>query len=713
LSFRATAAAVSGVFRDRGARMFHRDLLVEIGIEENPHSFIRDALSLFRTLFTGGLEENKISFGAIQEFSTPRRMALYYHDVSGTQSDYREEKRGPSVDKAYLPDGKPSKALLGFLKGNGVGLEDIHIRATGNREYVFLRREIKGRDTASILPHILDSTLRSVSFPKTMRWEESGFLFARPIRWILFLFGADTIDFQIAHVKSANRTYGHRSYTDTYLTIEEPSAYERTLFEHNVVADRNKRKKRLMQQVDELTEKRGLIVPDIAAGLFDVNTDLTEYPNAVLCEFDSGYLSLPQEVLTSEMVEHQHYFPLTDHATGKITHFFIAVSNIEDHRKTIHGYQKVLRARLDDGRFFFMEDKKVSFSDYTRQLRTVTFHEKLGSMHDKIGRIKSICTVLAGMLSVTEETKKEILTTAELCKNDLVSLMVNEFPNLQGIMGYYYAKESGFPETVAGGIREHYLPRFAADSLPEGIHGAVVGIADRLDTILGIFSIGLRPKGSKDPFALRRNVFAIVRIILSLRLNFSMRRLIDETAGLYSSKRLSSEEVEVFFQDRIRSIFTDMNFSYDEIDASLANALDDVYEAYRRVDALHEFRRNPDFEALLVSFKRMWNIVKDETVFSFSEKLLSEDEERELFRYFTEIRESVQQNVKVKNYREVYSILSSLKPYVDKFFDHVLVMDKDTAVRKNRIGLLRTIIGVFSGIIDISKIVSTGESKTG
>ncbi len=693
--------------------MSHRDLLVEIGIEENPHSFIQDAMSAFRALFTGGLEENKISFGSIQEFSTPRRMALYYRDVAVTQSDYIEEKRGPSVDKAYLPDGKPSKALLGFLKGSGVGLEDIQIRTTNNREYVFLSRKIKGRNSASILPGVLDSTLRSISFPKTMRWEESGFLFSRPIRWILFLFGTETIEFQIAHVKSANRTYGHRSYTDTDLTIKEPSAYERTLRDRNVIADRNKRKLRLMQQIGELTEKKGLSVPDIAAGLFDVNTDLTEYPNAVLCEFDSEYLCLPQEVLTSEMIEHQHYFPLTERATGKITHFFIAISNIENHSKTVNGYQRVLRARLDDGRFFFMEDKKNPFSEYTQRLNPVTFHEKLGSMYQKVGRIKSICSILAGMLSVSEETKKEILITAELCKNDLVSLMVNEFPNLQGIMGYYYAKESGFPETVSVGIREHYFPRFAADSLPKGIHGAVVGIADRLDTILGIFSIGLKPKGSKDPFALRRNVFAIVRIILSLRLNFSMKRLIDESMSLYSSKHLNTEEVESFFQDRIRSIFTEMNFSYDEIDASLSNVLDDVCEAYRRVDALHEFRKNPDFEDLLVSFKRMWNIIKDETVFSFSEELLSEDEERELFRYFAEIRESVKQNVKVKNYREVYSILSSFKPYVDKFFDHVLVMDEDPALRKNRIGLLRTIIEVFSEIIDISKIVSSRQSKTG
>ncbi len=693
--------------------MSHRDLLVEIGIEENPHSFIRNAMSEFRTLFTNGLAGKKISFGKILEFSTPRRMALLYKEVAATQSDYVEEKRGPSVDKAYLPDGKPSKALLGFLKGNGVGLEDTQARATGNREYVFLYRKIKGQDTASLLPGILDITLRSLSFPKTMRWEQSGFLFARPIRWILFLFGSDTIEFQIADVKSANRTYGHRSYSNSHLVIREPSEYENALREKRVIADRNERKKGLVQQIGKLTEEKGLIVPEIARELFDVNIDLTEFPKAVLCEFDREFLSLPQEVLTSEMIEHQHYFPLTERSSGKLSHKFIAVSNIENQRKTVDGFQKVLRARLDDGRFFFTEDEKIPFSEYTQKLRAVTFHEKLGSMYEKIERIKNICDALAGMLSVSEETKKEIMTTADLCKNDLVSLMVNEFPNLQGIMGSYYAKESGFSEAVSEGIREHYLPRFAADHLPEKIHGAVVGIADRLDTILGIFSIGLKPKGSKDPFALRRNVFAIVRIIISLRLNFSMKRLIDECASLYASKVLHTEEVEGFFQDRIRSIFTEMNFSYDEIDASLTNVLDDVYEAYRRVDALHEFRENPDFEDLLVSFKRMWNIIKDEKVFSFSEEVLVEDEERELYRYFMEIRESVEQNVKVKNYREVYRILSSLKPYVDRFFDHVLVMDEDPALRKNRIGLLQSIIRIFSEIIDISKIVSKGESKTG
>jgi len=693
--------------------MSHRDLLVEIGIEENPHSFILKAVSEFRALFTEGLSEKKISFGNVREFSTPRRLALLYEEVAATQSDYVEEKRGPSVDKAYLPDGNPSKALLGFLRGNGVRLEDTQIRATGDREYVFLHRKIKGQDTASLLPGILDTALRSISFPKTMRWEPSGFLFARPIRWILFLFGSDTIEFQIADVKSANRTYGHRSYSDSHLVIKEPSEYLHALREKRVIADRDERKKVLMKQIGELTEKKGLVVPEIARGLFDVNVDLTEFPNAVLCEFEREFLSLPQEVLTSEMIEHQHYLPLTGRSSKTLSHTFIAVSNIENQRKTVNGFQKVLRARLDDGRFFFTEDEKISFSEYTEKLRAVTFHEKLGSMYEKIERVKSICAVLAGMLSVSEETKEEILTTADLCKNDLVSLMVNEFPNLQGIMGSYYASASGFPEAVSEGIREHYLPRFAADHLPAKIHGAVVGIADRLDTILGIFSIGLKPKGSKDPFALRRNVFAIVRIIISLRLNFSMKLLIDECASLYASNVLHTEEVEGFFQDRIRSIFTEMQFSYDEIDASLANVLDDVYEAYRRVDALHEFRENPDFEDLLVSFKRMWNIIKDEKVFSFSEEVLAEDEERELFRYFMEIRESVEQNVKVKNYREVYRILSSLKPYVDRFFDHVLVMDENPALRKNRIGLLQAIIRIFSEIIDISKIVSRGERKTG
>jgi tetrameric-type glycyl-tRNA synthetase beta subunit len=491
--------------------------------------------------------------------------------------------------------------------------------------------------------------------------------------------------------------------------IETPDKYEQKLLAASVVADRKKRKKSIHRQIDSLVQTKGLAVPEVAEGLYDVCTDLTEYPHAVLCSFEEYFLGLPPEVLISEMIEHQHYFPLISRTDKSLSNQFVVISNIEDNELSRYGYQRVLRARLADGAFFNSEDKKRNFADYLEKLKTVTFHEKLGSVYEKVQRIRTICTVLSDLLLLDAGKKAAILQTAALCKNDLVTLMINEFPNLQGIMGYYYAVASGFSEEVALGIKEHYFPRFAADLLPSGIEGAVVGMADRLDTIMGIFSIGIRPKGSRDPFALRRNVFALVKIIIDRKLNFSMRALLQKITSLYAGITTAPavvDEIEDFIKSRIKSVFSDLGFLYDEIEASLSNVMEDIYEAYRRVLALHDFRSNRDFEDLLTSFKRMANITRDEKSFSFSEDSLVEKDEKELYGFFNGLRDSIRKNIELKKYDEVYRLLSTFKPYVDSFFDNVLVMDEDLELRKNRMGLLKEIINVFSDIIDIAKIVS-------
>jgi len=695
------------------------DLLIEIGLEELPHSFIEDAVRGFRDRFTGLLSGQKVQFGRVREFSTPRRIALHIQEVSERQDDYFEEKRGPSVEASYLPNGFPSKAIEGFLKAHNITVDDIVTKTLDNKEYVFLLREIKGKATFGLLPEVLDQTLKSISFPKNMRWERSGFQFIRPIRWILYLFGNKLVPYSIADISSSNFTYGHRSYHQDPIVISKAGEYEEKLGAYCVIPDRERRKMEVEEQVDSICNQQGLQVPEIARALYDNNTDLTEFPHAVLCEYDSSFLELPIEVLTSEMIEHQYYFPLIKADSGALSPFFIVISNIKKNEKSIPGYQKVLHARLDDGRFFYNEDKKRDFATYGEKLRTVTFHEELGSMHQKVEHISTICDILSDQLGLGSKEKESVLMTARLCKNDLVTLMVGEFPALQGIMGYYYAQESGYPEEVALGIKEHYYPRFAGDILPSHIEGTIVGIADRLDTILGIFSIGAKPSGSKDPFALRRKVFGVVRILIAQELNFSMRGLIEEVSGLYtnsSKKSALMDDVHGFFIERIRSIFSDMGFAYDEINASLEGVMDDIYEAYRRLDALHRYRSRRDFEDLLTSFKRMSNILKDyilqdnilkdEEASSFSEDLLTEHEEKELYRYFMSVKARIVENIRTKDYDNVYSILSTFKPYVDGFFDNVLVMDEDLKLRANRIGLLNIIINVFFDIIDISKIVS-------
>jgi glycyl-tRNA synthetase beta chain len=687
-----------------------KDLLVEIGVEELPHATCASAIEDFQRAFTDRLVEERIAFARIAPYATPRRLCLLIEDVQEKQKDFKTEKRGPSLEKAYV-DGKPSRAMLGFLKGNNVDESETVVKDTGNGKYVFAMREMQGKATEELLPGILDHVIRSMRFPKTMRWESTQFSFPRPIRWIVLLFGNGVIPYEIAGISADRITYGHRALSQNALSLKTPRDYAPVLTKASVMSDRTERRNLIESQIASLIGQLNLRVADEAVVLYDENTDLTEFPHALLCRFDKNFLGLPPEVLISEMIEHQHYFPLVDAKTGKLTNSFIVVSNIPDNGLSEAGYRRVLRARLNDGKFFFEEDQKTRFDDYLDRMKAVTFHEKLGSMHDKVDRIHTISDLLCRALSVDEKTVEHVKKVVSLCKNDLVTLMVGEFPGLQGIMGYYYASSSGHDQKVALGVREHYLPRYAGDELPTAVHGALVGIADRLDTIMAIFSIGLRPKGSRDPFALRRRVAAIIRIIIGLKLHFSIRDLMEQSLGLYGidDARKISADLEQFFNNRVKSIFSELGFSYDEIEASLANVLDDVYEAYRRVQALHNYRGNTDFEDLLVSFRRMSNIIEQGGSFGFDKSVLREKDEKALYDHFQSMREGILEHIEKRDYAEVYRILSTFKPFVDSFFDNVLVMDEDTVLRQNRLGLLQSIITVFSDIIDFSKIVQPGE----
>ncbi|MGQ9615249.1 MAG: glycine--tRNA ligase subunit beta [Spirochaetota bacterium] len=687
-----------------------KDLLIEIGVEELPHSFCSTAIEDFKRLFIEGLKAERISYGRVEEFVTPRRLSLLIRDVGTRQQDFKEEKRGPSVKRAYLPDGKPTKALEGFLKSNCVDESALVVRDS----YLYIVQEVRGKNTEQILPSILRRCLGAMRFEKVMKWEDSGFVFARPIRWILFIFGGDIIPFEVAGINSGRFSWGHRSIANMRIEVREPDEYERKLYEASVIANRKRRKDELKRQVDELATTQGLEVPEVGKHLYDRNTDLTEFPRAVMCKFDEHFLELPPEVLISEMVEHQHYFPLVEQGTRCLSSTFIAVSNIPETSKSRDGYERVLRARLNDGQFFYSEDIKQNLFSYLPKLKAVTFHEKLGSMYQKVERLREIAGFLSKLLNLDRKTKQTIVDVVNLCKNDLLTHMVGEFPNLQGIMGYYYALSSGYPEDVATGIREHYYPRFAQDALPSRIEGAVVGIADRLDTIMGIFSIGMKPTGSKDPFGLRRNVLAIIRIIINMQLQFSMHSLIGQCIPLYRvpEPEVLILEVEDFIRSRMKTVFTEMGFLYDEIDASLGIELDDIYDCYMRIAALHEFRKNPDFESLLISFKRMSNIVKDQPYRSFSQSLLKEEDERILYEHFGDVKDIIHKNIEEKNYIEVFKILSTFKPSVDSFFDNVLVMDEDGDLRNNRIALLKNVVSAFSNIIDFTKIVQPGEPVT-
>jgi glycyl-tRNA synthetase beta chain len=696
-----------------------RTLLIEVGVEELPHAGISDAAAQFAGGVLQRLDDAKIVHGTSRSFTTPRRLAVLVVGVAEKQEDYREEKRGPSCEKAYDGEGRPTRALRGFLDGNNVGIEETIERETGNGRYVYLVKEVEGKPTGEILPGILEDTLRSMSFPKTMRWEQSGYAFPRPIRWMVVLFGKDVLPLRVADVDSAGWTRGHRAYAPERIEVESPEEYEETLRRARVIADFEVRRGEIEAQTARITEGEGLTPSSDASGLFDENAHLTEYPHAVLCSFDESFLALPEEVLTSEMIEHQHYIPLVHRASGALSNRFIAVSNIEDNEETRRGYERVLKARLEDGAFFFKEDRKADFGSLTGKLERVLFHEKLGTMLEKVQRVRRIAGTIGRRLSLGKAVLGRIDRVALICKNDLTTLMVGEFPHLQGVIGSYYARAAGYDEAVAAGVREHYLPRYAQDAIPEGIEGCVVGIADRLDTIFGMFSIDLKPKGSKDPFALRRQVLAIIRIVLHHELHLSLADLFAEILPLYGgAKEGMRGGIEEFFVTRIKTIFFDMGFSYDEIDASLSGLLDDVYDTYRKVAALHALRGDADFNDLLVSFRRMSNIVMDRKASGaesrsprarIDESLLKEEQEKTLFGHFEKVRGTILSHIDARNYTEVYRILSTFKPHVDSFFDHVLVMEEDETLRRNRLSLLTVIIDTFSGIIDFSKIVTPGD----
>ena len=682
-----------------------RTVLVEIGVEELPHEIIPDTISQFARAYSDNLSECYISFESMESFSTPRRLGLLVKGVCEVQNVFVEEKRGPGIEKAYTSEGKPTKALIGFLRANEADEKDVIIKEINGKKYVFIEKKRGGEKTINLLPVILKRSLERIIFPKTMKWEKSGFLFSRPIRWVIYMFGYEVVPFDLAGVKSSNFTFGHRIYFDKPERIKEPNLYKRELLSLKVIVDRDERKSRIQDELNRICEKNNFEVPGSASILLDYNTDLTEYPNLVLCRFEEEFLELPEEVLISEMVHHQYYFPLVEKSSGKLSNNFVVVSNIEDNRETSGGYERVLRARLNDGKFFFEEDKKRHFSTYREILKKVTFHEKLGSMDEKVNRIEKISEILCSHLGLDDKEREYSLTAASLCKNDLVTQMVGEFPELQGIMGYYYAKASGYPDEVAVGIKEHYLPRFAGDDIPKSISGMIVGIADKLDNILGIFSIGIRPRGSKDPFALRRSVFGIIRIIIDKRLTLSLRKLIDDVLPLYKQSTGMIDDIREFITTRIRSIFEEFGFKYDEIDATQMKVLDDVYESYRKLVALHSMRDNPEFNDLLIAFKRMANIIEKLEVYKVDEDLFTEKEEIALYRYFKDKKDEIERHIGSGNYEEVFKILSTFKPYVDSFFDNVLVMEEDEKLRNNRLSMLKEIIDVFSDVIDFSKIV--------
>ncbi len=686
-----------------------KTLLFEIGTEEIPAGFMIPALSFMEGFIKKTFAENRIEHGKIYTYGTPRRFTILVENVSETQRDKVEEIMGPPASVAFDQDGNLTKAASGFAKGQGVSVEALKVKETPKGSYIYVVKEERGGKTADLLPNTLEKLVRSIPFRKSMRWGNRDIRFARPIHWFMVLFGGEVIDLEIEGIKSSSITYGHRFMAPHPIEVKNPKNYLNTMKEGQVIADHRARKNIIWDQVQKEASSVGGL-PQRDEDLLDEVNFLVEYPVATCGSFDPEFLELPSEVLTTTMKEHQKYFPVFDKG-GKLMHHFVVVNNMlsPDMEVITQGNERVLRARLADARFFFQEDRKVPLIEMFEKLRDVVFQEKLGTSYEKVMRFRELAGLCADQ--VAPDKKELVDRTALLAKADLESQMVYEFPELQGIMGREYARIQGEPEEVSLGIYEHYLPRFAGDKLPSTVTGALVGIADRIDSIVGCFGIGLIPTGSEDPYGIRRDTLGMIHVILHKGFRFSLGELIDKSLELLTDKlEREPEQVKAdvlnFLRQRLYHLWVSEEFRQDLAEAALSAGFDDLVAAKKRLEALQEFSQDPPFEALMTTFKRVVNILpKGFTQKKVDPDLMKQKEEKDLYEALIQLEGKVKDLVHHENYLEALKTIATLKERVDAFFDGVLVMAQEEKVKNNRLSLLKRISNLFMDLADLSKVV--------
>ncbi len=620
---------------------------------------------------------------------------------------------------AFDQQGKPTQAAEKFASGIKVPLAALRRVQTPKGQYVAARVEEKGRSARSVLPEILSSSLHGVGFRKSMRWSDIEQTFARPVHWIVALLGEEVLPLIFGDVRSGRTTRGHRFLAPEPIELRTASDYETALEKAHVIADFARRRSLVEDRVRAAAARvaGAQVISD--PDLLDQVTNLVEEPQPVLGSFEERHLDLPREVLVQEMKSHQRYFSVTD-ASGKLLPRFVAVSNtpVRDEGVSRAGYERVLRARLADGRFFFDEDRKIPLGDRVEKLRRVVWQGMLGSYAEKVDRIRALAQFVCKMAGKvdSDSLRRTIERAATLCKADLLTGMVGEFPELQGVMGREYALASGEPSDVALAIFEHYLPRGAGDALPSGDAGALIGIADRLDTLSGIFAIGKIPTGAADPYALRRACLGVINIVLARRYRFSLAAAVGEALQLLEPKLAdlkrspsgppAEEQVLEFFRGRLKALWAE-TYRADAVEAVLSAGFDDLVAAHQRVQALSELVLRPDFAPLAVAFKRVANIVEKqghELSGRIDPNLLKEDAERALNRRLVEAREVVRRHRASDDYAAAMREIAGLKPAVDAFFDKVMVMAEDKVLRANRISLLREVRSLFNELADFSKV---------
>ena len=681
-----------------------KTLLLEIGTEEVPAHVMPGILSQLKENATKTFEGLRLEYKNIRTLGTPRRTALIVEGLAEQQADLSKENRGPAVNIAFDAEGNPTKAAQGFARGQGVKAEDL-VTKDG---YVYAMVHEVGGKTSDLLGDTLTGLVNGLSFPNNMHWANLDYKFIRPLRWLVGLYGEDVIDFEVAAVKSGRVSRGHRFLSEGDFEIASADDYEAACEKEFVIVDQDKRCNMIRQQIAQVAEANG--------GKAEINEDLleevlylVEYPTALCGRFDEKYLKLPAEAVITPMRDHQRYFPVLK--DGQLLPLFITIRNGgSDFLETVqHGNERVLRARLEDAQFFFDEDRKKSLEEHGDKLKTVVFQDGLGSIYDKAQRLEALAAYIADELQVSEQEKADAVRAAKLAKADLVTGMVTEFTELQGIMGREYALLDGENAAVAQAIDEHYMPRFAGDAQPASVAGRIVSLADKIDNLVATFSRGLIPTGSQDPFALRRQALGIVNMLKEAQYHVSLSGLVAKAmellkleGGDVQSKMQS--DVADFMKLRLKNVLADAGIRYDVVDAVFVD-IDDIYGVSLRAAAVNEAVKQ-DMEKTIQAFVRTGNIArKAEAAAAVDEAVFVEQVEKELYGAYQAVAEKAAKELAAQDYGAAITSLAELSAPIDAFFEGVMVMDKDEKIKNNRLGLLKLIDALVCKIADFSKIV--------
>ena len=684
------------------------DLLVEIGSEELPPKALQKLSNAFTQGVIDGLTKSGFEIGEVQSFATPRRLAMLIKDVPSSQPDRDVERKGPNLKAAYDADGKPTKALEGFARSCGTTADQLEQQETDKGVWLVFKANEKGQPLSDLLEKIINQSLAKLPIPKRMRWGGSDAEFVRPVHWVVLLHGDDIIDAEIMGIKSSRVTQGHRFHTNTDISLHEAVSYaEQLRADGFVLADFDERKNVIREQVGRIaSELGGQVIVD--EDLLDEVTGLVEWPIAVAGDFDEEFLDVPSEALIKTMQDNQKYFAVVDDK-GALKPNFITISNIDSKtpEKVKAGNERVIRPRFADADFFWNQDKKQPLQDFLPRLDAVVFQARLGTLGEKTKRVTKLAEVIAKQLGADV---KQAARAATLSKCDLMSNMVGEFPTLQGVMGRYYAIACGEDEAVAAAIEEQYKPRHASDGLPESTIGQIVALSDKLDTLVGIFAIGQKPTGEKDPYALRRAAIGVLRILIEGELDLDLQELLASSAALLSDKveaENAQQEVFDFMLERLRAYYLDRDIPVDVFDAVSALRPSRPLDFDKRIKAVGTFRALPEAKSLAAANKRVGNILKKSELRSdavINAGLFEVEEEETLYNQLEALKRKTDPLFDAGNYEEALRKLSSLREPVDNFFDHVMVMTDNEKVKNNRLALLSQMSSLFLRAADLSRL---------